>query len=98
MGSHEFLDLALVIAHDGLKAAGLQNDTTSDENDVVAAGQKRDAVRNKDPSFCCQQSAGPNDIICEEVITQMTSTRVQCRPTIDMTSDVGIDSCQYIVQ
>ena len=48
MSSHQFLDLALIMAHDGLGVAQLQNDTTPKQYNVAAAGQKGDAVRNKD--------------------------------------------------
>ena len=38
MSSHQFLDLALVIVHDGLGVARLQNDTTPEKHNVAAAG------------------------------------------------------------
>jgi len=51
MSLHQFLDLALILTHDGLKVSRFQDDTTSDQDDVVAAGQERNAVRDKDPCF-----------------------------------------------
>ena len=86
------------MAHDGLEVARLQNGSVLNKDNVVAACQKRDAVRDKDPSFCRKQSARSNDMICEEFITQITSKTVLCQPTIDMTSNVSIDSGQHIVQ
>jgi len=62
---HEFLDLALVATHDGLKVSGFKNNTTSDQDNVVAAGQKRNAVRDEDPSFGRKQTARSDDMVCE---------------------------------
>ena len=53
------------MAHDGLKVSGFENDTTSDQDDIVAASQERDAVCDKDPGFGSKQTVGPDDVICE---------------------------------
>ena len=39
-GLHQFLDLALAVTHDGLKVSGFKNDTSSNQDNVVAAGQE----------------------------------------------------------
>ena len=98
MRSHQFLDLALIVAHEGLKVSRFQDDTTSDQDNVVAAGQERNAVCDKDPSFGREQSARTDDMIYEGSITWVTSTRVRYRLTVNMTCNVGIDSGQHIVQ
>lgn len=85
------MDVTLVVTHDGLKVAGFQNDTTPDQDNVVAAGQERDAVRDEDPSFCRKQSVGSDDVICEESVTRVTPARVLHWLTVNMTRDVGID-------
>ena len=86
------------MAHDGLEGTRLQNGSVLNKDNVVAACQKRYAIRDKDPSFCRKQFARSYDMICKEVITQITSKTVRCQPTINMTNNVGIDSGQYIVQ
>ena len=91
------MDLAPVMAHDGLEGTRLQNGSVLNKDNVVAAYQKRDAIRDKDPRFCRKQSAWSYDMICKGFITQITSKTARCQPTIDMTSNVGIDSGQYIV-
>ena len=89
---HQFLDLALIVTHDGLKVSRFQDDTTSDQNNVVAAGQERNTVCDKDPSLGRKQSARADDMIYEESITRKTSTKVRCRLTVNMTCNVGINS------
>lgn len=82
----------MVVTHDGLKVSRLKNYTTSNQDNVAAAGQERDAVRNEDPSFGREQSAGSDDMICDAFITRVTSTRVRYRLTVNMPRNVGIDS------
>ena len=95
---HKFLNLALIVAHDGLEAARFQNDTTSEQDDVAAASQERNAVCDKDSRFCREQSARSDNMICGEFTTQLTLTRTQWQLTVDMTRDVGINSGQHIIQ
>ena len=65
---HHFLNLALATIHDGFKVSRFENDTSSDQDNVVAASQERDAVCDEDPSFGCEQTAGSDDMICEGFI------------------------------
>lgn len=53
------------MAHDGLKVSRFENDTTSNQDDIVAASQERDAVCDKDPGFGSKQTVGSDDVICE---------------------------------
>jgi hypothetical protein len=76
----------------------LANNAASNKGDVAAASLKRDAARDKNPSFHSKKSTQPDDTICEESITRITSKGVRCRPTVYMTCDVSIYSGQYIVQ
>ena len=48
---HQLLNLALAAIHDSFKVSRFENDTPSDQDNVVAAGQERDTVCNEDPSF-----------------------------------------------
>ena len=66
---HQFLNLALVATHDSLKVSRLKDDTTSDQNDVIATGQERDAVRDEDPGFGFEQTTRSDDMICVESVT-----------------------------
>lgn len=66
-----------MLTHDGVEVARFQDDTTSNKDNVVAAGQKRDAVCDKDPSFCRKQSARPYNMIYKEFITQITFESVR---------------------
>ena len=97
-GLHQFLNLALIVVHDGLKAARFQNDTAPEQDNVAAASQERNAVGDKDPSFCRKQSAGADDVICEGFIIQVTLAGTWNHLTVNMTRNVGINSGQHIIQ
>jgi hypothetical protein len=92
------LYFTLVVTHDGLKVSRFQNYTTSNQDDVAAAGQKRDAVGDKDPSFGREQSARPDDTIYMGFVALVISTGVRDRLTVNMTGDMSVDGGQHVIQ
>ena len=57
-----------MVTHDGLEIARFKDDTTSNQDDIVAAGQERNTIRDKNPGFGCKQSARSDDVVCAEFI------------------------------
>ena len=49
--------------HNGFKISRFENDTTSDQDNVVAAGQERDTVGDEDPGFCRKQTVRSDDMV-----------------------------------
>ena len=76
--------------HDGFKVPRFENDTTSDQDNVVAAGQERDTVGDEDPGFCRKQTIRSDDMICGEFVSYMKLQRVRYRLTVNMTRNVRI--------
>ena len=50
MDLHQFFDLTVFSIHDCFKTSGLEDNATSNQDDIAAVSQERDVVRDKDSS------------------------------------------------